>query len=44
MTYYSRSNAENINPLSHKSTFSELKKVDPRTQQTFTQYISEDRP
>ena len=44
MSWYSRSQPEKINPLSHKKTFTELKKVDPRTLQTFTHYISEEQP
>ena len=44
MSWYSRSQPEKMQPLSHKNTFSEIKKTDPHTQQTFTQYISEEQP
>ena len=42
MSRFSRSQPIGVVPANSKSTFSELKKVDPRTQQIFTHILEED--
>ena len=42
MSRLNRSQPVGVVPMNAKSTFSQLKKVDPRTQQIFTHILEED--
>ena len=39
MSWYKPSPAQQTQALSTKATFSEMKKIDPKTHQIFTEYV-----